>query len=69
MPKSDLGFRRKVENINVYTFSSSLEIFKSNSKLLSHLVQEIERLDINLSKHSLEFQIMPENTVMIVANK
>ena len=39
-------------------FWLSLEIFRSNSKL-SHLVQESERLDINLSKNWLEFQIIP----------
>ena len=51
-------FRRKIEHINVYTFESSLTILRSNSKL-SYLVQEGERLDINLSKNWLEFEIMP----------
>ena len=32
-------FRKKIENINVHTFSSSLEILGSNSKL-SHLVKD-----------------------------
>ena len=56
--KDQLGyFRRKFGNIDVYIFWSSLEILISTSKL-SHLDQESERMDINLSKNWLEFQIM-----------
>ena len=56
-------YGRKIES-NAYAFWSSLEILRSNSKL-SRLVQESERLDINLSKNWLEFQIMLKSTVTI----
>ena len=42
-------FRTKTENMNVYTFCFLCKFFRSNSKL-SHLDQESERLEINLSK-------------------
>ena len=54
----DLDRDAKVLRGFVYTFKSSVEILRSNSKL-SHLAQEIEKLDNNLSKNWLEFQIIP----------
>ena len=43
------AFKRKTGNINVCTFWSSLQIFGSDAKL-SHLDQQSERLDIQISK-------------------
>ena len=48
--QSPAGFcRRKTENMSVYTFCFLSKFCRSNSKL-SHLDQESERLEINLSK-------------------
>ena len=48
--KSPAGFfRKKIENINVYAFSLLCKFLRSNSKL-SHLDQESEKVEINLSK-------------------